>query len=156
MTKQTAKLFVAASVLVTSFFALNAFTKAPARNIVTGGGITSENVHFDISYLENASGTVGHFKLDGDLLNVECYEAQGNMATFYFNGGTQYITLVDNGEGLNAGDILTPLASVPVNPETGLLYTCDEVIPATAGYVISDGNIQVLKAEPSGLRRRIK
>lgn len=138
MAKQLAKMLFVAPVLVASFFALNAFTKAPGKDIVTGGGFTTEGQHFNLNAVATKGGTVGHVQFDGMTYEVACVVVDNTTATIYLEEGTKYITVVDKGEGKDAVDQISAVLDV-LDP----LTVCEESITPEALYNVQGGNIQV-------------
>jgi hypothetical protein len=140
MANQSAKLLIAVSVLLSSFFVLNAFTKAPGKSIVTGGGFTSENVYFNLNAVGikgTATAAKGFVQFNGLTLGVQSVIVDGNVATIFLNDN-QYITVVDDGEGKDVGDQISDVlpTSDATELESGIL------LPSVYNTV-EGGNIQV-------------
>jgi hypothetical protein len=137
MTKKSVQLLAVAPLMLAAFFALNAFTKAPAKDIVTGGGYTSDNIYFNFNVVENKGSTTGHFSWDGVTYEVECVAIQGKQATIYLDNG-QAVYIVDGGSGSNADP---DQISAPFTP---LVFDCDAFETHTTSNV-TGGNLTVHK-----------
>jgi len=140
MAKISLLYFAGPALLAAVTLAISAFTDSP-KNSVSGGGIASGNIQFNLNALNDKDSKPGRISYGNVSASVECVAVSSTkkMATIYFSysGSILGVTIVDGGEGKYAS---SDLISDPFVVDE---MDCSAVIPQNAYNKVTSGNIHL-------------